>query len=137
MLSNKVTTATNDGNTARRFFANANVTAEITGVSEELIRRFAIILEAISSGYHINAEKNHEYAQTMQLYLDLYSWYYMLSSVYKVLMHAADIIKSFVLIPIGHLSEEDAEVRNKDFRRYRQHHSRICSRKSTNISNIL
>lgn len=43
--------STNDGNTARRFFANANVTAEIAGVSEELIRRFAIILEAISSGY--------------------------------------------------------------------------------------
>lgn len=133
--------STNDGNTARRFFANPDMTAEITGVSEELIRRFAIILEAISSGYHIDAVKFHEYAQaTMQLYLDLYSWYYMPSSIHKVLMHGAAIIESFGLIPIGQLSEEAAEARNKDFRRYRQHHSRKCSRKATNediLNNLL
>lgn len=133
--------STNDGNTARRFFANPNITAEITGVSENLIRRFAIILEAISSGYHIDVVKFHEYAQTtMQLYLDLYSWYYMPSSVHKVLMHGAAIIESFSLLPIGQLSEEAAEARNKDFRRYRQHHSRKCSRKATNeyiLNNLL
>lgn len=133
--------STNDGNTARRFFANPNMTAEITGVSEDLIRRFAIILEAISSGYHIDVVKFEEYAQaTMQLYLDLYSWYYIPSSVHKVLMHGAAIIESFGLIPIGQLSEEAAEARNKDFRRYRQHHSRKCSRKATNediLNNLL
>lgn len=133
--------STNDGNTARRFFANPNVTAEITGVSEDLIRRFATILEAISSGYHIDTVKFHEYAQvTMRLYLELYGWYYMPSSVHKVLMHGAAIIESFGLIPIGQLSEEAAEARNKDFRRYRQHHSRKCSRKTTNediLNNLL
>ncbi|KAL4705865.1 hypothetical protein ACJJTC_019300 [Scirpophaga incertulas] len=113
--------STNDGNTARRFFANPNLTAEITGVSEDLIRRFAIILEAISSGNHIDTVKFHEYAQaTMQLYLDLYSWYYMPSSVHKVLMHGAAIIESFGLIPIGQLSEEAAEARNKEARKKRE-----------------
>lgn len=54
------------------------MTAEVTSVSEDLIRRFAIILEAISSGYHIDTVKFHEYAQvTIQLYLELYSWYNM------------------------------------------------------------
>jgi hypothetical protein len=133
--------STNDGNTARRFFANPNITAEITGVSDNLIRRFAIILEAITSGYHINAERFHEYAQaTMQLYLDLYNWYHMPSSVHKVLVHGAAIIESFGLIPIGQLSEEAAEARNKDFRRYRQHHSRKYNRKATNediLNNLL
>ncbi|KAL4711296.1 hypothetical protein ACJJTC_019137 [Scirpophaga incertulas] len=118
--------STNDGNTARRFIANPNLTAEITGVSGDLIRWFAIILEAISSGNHIDTVKFHEYAQaTMQLYLYLYSWYYMPSSVHKVLMHGA-------AWSIGQLSEEAAEARNKDFRRYRQHHSRKCNKKATN-----
>lgn len=76
----------------------------------------------------------------MQLYLDFNSWYYMPSSVHKVLMHGAAIIESFGLIPIGQLSEEAAEARNKKFRRYRQHHSRKCSRKATNkyiLNNLL
>lgn len=47
-------------------------------------------------------------------------------------MYGAAIIESFGLIPIGHLSEEAAESRNKDFRRYRQNHSRKCNRTSIN-----
>lgn len=132
---------TNDGNTARRFFANATMTAEITGVNEDLIRRFAIILETISSGGSIDTVKFHEYTEaTIKLYLDLYSWYYMPASIHKVLVHGAAIIDNFGLIPIGQLSEEAAEARNKDFRRYRQHHSRKCNRKATNediLNNLL
>lgn len=44
----------NDGNTARKFFANATVSAEITGVDEELISRFGCILSALASGHDIN-----------------------------------------------------------------------------------
>lgn len=52
---------TNDSNTARRFFEFPEKTAAITGLDEELIRRFAIILQAITSGEHIRVEKFKEY----------------------------------------------------------------------------
>ena len=46
--------SSNDGNTARRFFQNAAISAEITGVDEKLIHRFHIILQVISSGFDID-----------------------------------------------------------------------------------
>ena len=39
---------TNDGNTARRFFADSATSASITGVDENRIRRFSVILETLS-----------------------------------------------------------------------------------------
>lgn len=69
---------------------------------------------------------------TAELYVDLYPWYYMPSSVHKLLVHGSDIIKHFGAIPIGELSEDAAEARNKDFRKYRESHSRKVSRTVTN-----
>lgn len=37
--------STNDGNTARKFFNNADVVSEVTGVDKVLIERFAVILQ--------------------------------------------------------------------------------------------
>uniref|UniRef100_A0A2H1VFM7 SFRICE_040898 n=1 Tax=Spodoptera frugiperda TaxID=7108 RepID=A0A2H1VFM7_SPOFR len=48
---------TNDGNMARRFFADARKTSEITGVDFDLIYRFSIILQVINSGVCIDAVK--------------------------------------------------------------------------------
>lgn len=48
---------TNDGNTARRFFENPEKTAAITGLDVELVRRFAVILQAITSGEQIDTAK--------------------------------------------------------------------------------
>ncbi|KAH9636834.1 hypothetical protein HF086_017077 [Spodoptera exigua] len=90
---------TNDGNTARRFFRDAETTARITGIDKDLIE-----------------------------------------SIHKLLVHGSDIIKHFGAIPIGKLSEEVAEARNKDFRKYRESHSRKVSRTATNediIHNLL
>ncbi|CAG4934584.1 unnamed protein product [Colias eurytheme] len=51
---------TNDGNTARRFFSDAKTSACITGIDEELIERFHIILQAIASGERNDkAEKSY------------------------------------------------------------------------------
>lgn len=47
----------NDGNTARRFFENPSVTAEITGLDEIIIKKFSILLQAIASGEEIDPEK--------------------------------------------------------------------------------
>lgn len=59
-------------------------------------------------------------------------------TVHKVLVHGADIVKH-ALVPIGQLSEEAQEARNKEFKKYRQDYSRKMSREKTNedIFNML
>lgn len=130
----------NDGNTARRFFSNSTNSAEITGLDINLVKRFHVILQAIASGRNIDVYAFQNYAkETAQLYIRLYSWYYMPATVHKILFHGAEIIKD-AMIPIGHLSEEAAEARNKDFRKYRELRSRKCNRKLTNediLNNLL
>lgn len=131
---------TNDGNTARRFFEFPEKTAAITGLDEQLIRRLAVILQAVTSGQDIDTVKFKTYAfQTAARYVELYNWYYMPATVHKLLIHGADIIASNAIIPIGGLSEEASESRNKDFRRFREHNSRKKSRISSNrdILNML
>lgn len=74
----------------------------------------------------IDPEKFGTYCyETAELYVSLYSWYYMPNTVHKV-MHGRQKISAAVL-PIGMLSEE-AQARNKDYRNYRLGHSRKCSR---------
>lgn len=125
--------STNDGNTSRRFFENPRITAEIVGVDENLIHRFKIILATINCNEPIDSKKFHDYCMdTAQLYISLYSWYYMPISVHKVLVHGCKIIAAAIL-PIGMLSEEAQEARNKDYKKYRLHHARKCDRVSTNV----
>lgn len=124
---------TNDGNTARRFFRDPESTARITGISRDLIERFHVILQTIASGERVNVPKFSKFARdTAEMYIELYPWYYMPSSVHKLLKHGASIIQYFGLIAIGKLSEEAAEARNKDFRKFRESHARKVSRVATN-----
>jgi len=44
-------------------------------------------------------------SETAKLYVELYSWYYMPASVYKILIHGKNIIESFIIL-IGELSEK-------------------------------
>lgn len=124
---------TNDGNTARRFFKDYERSSEITGVNSDLIKRFAVILQAISSGRNVDIERFRMYCrETAELYVRDYSWYYMPSSVHKLLVHGADICQHFSFIPIGMMSEEASEARNKDFRSIREKHTRKIGRVQTN-----
>lgn len=110
---------TNDGNTARRFFENAEKSAEITGVSAKLISRFGTILEVIRSSRPIDTEVFTEYTEkTAEMWVELYSWCYMTPTVHKLLMHGGVIIAQAIL-PIGILSEEASEACNKFFKRFR------------------
>lgn len=130
---------TNDGNTAHRFFENAALSSEITGIDERLIRRFSTILCAISCGYDINEDAFDNYAmETASLYVQLYGWYFMPPSVHKILMHGAFVMRS-LLLPIGQLSEDVQEARHKEIRRYREYNTQKVSRKctNTNLINIL
>lgn len=56
----------------------------------------------------------------------------MPSSIHKLLIHGKEIIKHFGMIPIGVLSEDAQESRNKCYKETRRFHSRKCSRYSTN-----
>lgn len=124
--------STNDGNTARKFFKNYKISAEITGIDENIIFRFYVILQTLSCGQNLNIKMFEKYClETAELYVNLYSWYYMPPSVHKVLLHGSSIAKSFTL-PIGLLSEEAQESRNKDIKRYREFNTRKSSRININ-----
>lgn len=123
---------TNDGNTSRRFFIDPKLAAEVTGIHVDLIYQFKVILETISSGHKIDVNKFTEFTKkTAELYIKLYSWHPMTPTVHKILMHAPTIIEH-ALVPIGQLSEEAAEARNKHFRLFRQNYARKFSRVSCN-----
>lgn len=123
----------NTGNVARRFFRNTEKVAEITGINLNLLNRFSTILTVITScGYEINSAKFENYAiETAELYVKHYNWYRMPPSIHKILIHGSLIIKN-ALVPIGQLSEEAQEASNKNYNRFREHHSRKSSRIHTN-----
>lgn len=126
--------SSNDGNTARTFFANSKVSAEITGLNEELISKFHLILRTLSCGKRVNVDTfGILLKDTLKIYLDNYGWYYMPSSVHKVLFHSCEVINFFHLIPIGMLSEEALEATHKVFRKSRLNHTRKNSRANSNV----
>lgn len=59
----------------------------------------------------------------------------MPSTLHKILIHGADIINTSML-PVGIFDEEASEARNKDYKNFRQFHSRKHDRKS-NLGCIL
>lgn len=91
----------NDGNTSRKFFLNFKKSAQITGIEEKLIYNLGLILRIISCGKSIEIKSFIELSEeTRQIYLKHYSWYYMPSTLHKLLYHSSDIIQFFDL-PIG------------------------------------
>lgn len=127
---------TNDGNTSRRFFSNPELAAEITGVDYNFIYRLKVILEVISSGHKVHLDKFADYCiDTAKLYISLYPWHPMTPTMHKILVHGATVIDK-ALLPIGLLSEEAAEARNKHFRLYRQNFARKFSRVKCNTDII-
>lgn len=122
----------NDGNRARRFFKNAEISAEITKVDLALIKKMRTILVVISCGREIHLENFRNFAHnTAKYFVEKYPWFCMTPSIHKFLIHGPEIIK-YALLPIGELSEEAQEARNKDFKNYREHFARKCSREESN-----
>nr|XP_012556419.1 uncharacterized protein LOC105844382 [Hydra vulgaris] len=71
----------NDGNTARRAFANYQSTAKILKVDETLLFYFYIILVTLSSGFEIDTVKFKEFCITaLKLYMSKYSWHGTIST---------------------------------------------------------
>jgi hypothetical protein len=124
---------TNDGNMSRRFFADPELAGAITGIDVNLIYHFKVILEVISIEHKINTEKYSKYATvTAEVYVRLYPWHPMTPTMHKILIHGAIAVEN-TLLPMGQLSEEAAEARNKYFRLYQQNFARKCSRVSCNL----
>lgn len=129
----------NTGNIARKFFSNYEIVGQITGVDPELIKRFGIIMIALSSGHRINDQQFETYTwQTAERMMDLYPWFQMGPSVHKVLIHGAQVIRALEE-PIGIFSEEAQESVNKFYRINRSLHTRKISRlaTTTDLFNIM
>jgi hypothetical protein len=127
----------NDGNTARMAFCDKNraAFARILNIDESFVYDLFIILIVISSGLPIDSEKFGEFCHAVcEKYLSLYKWYYMPVTLHKILIHGEEIIKNSRL-PIGMLSEQAGESRNKLYRRYRERHARKTSRKA-NLTDV-
>lgn len=123
---------TNTGNVARKFFKEYKITSKITGIKEELIKRFYIILITLNSGFDIDSNKYKEYAEeTAKLYIDSYKWYYMPLSVHKMLLHGSEIIEALP-ITIGESSEEAIEATHKYIRKTFKDHTLKISRRRIN-----
>lgn len=106
---------TNDGNTAHTALSDSNrlTFANILGIEEWLVNDLHTILVTISCGLEIESKKFQEFCNDVATkYVQKYSWYNMSVTMYKILMHGAQIIDS-IPIPIGMLSEQAGESRNK------------------------
>lgn len=64
--------SSNDGNTARRFFHNYEESAKITGIDNNIIYRFYIILLALTSSFTINVTKFKEFCLETATFLFSY-----------------------------------------------------------------
>jgi hypothetical protein len=102
--------------------------AEILGVPEWLIRDLHTILSVISCGLPIDPEKFGVFCHNLfQKYVNEFPWNYLSASMHKLLTHAKAIIQASAL-PLGMLSEQAAESKNKDYRSDRETHARKTSR---------
>lgn len=108
----------NDGNVARKFFENLDKVVDITNLDRTALERCATILQVMASGCKIDVIAFDKYCiETARLLVSLYPWYYLPASIHKVLIHGSAVIDYFH-VPIGQLSEEAQEARNKDWKRY-------------------
>jgi hypothetical protein len=75
--------------------------ADITGVHINVIKRFGNILFAMLSDHEVNVSEFKMYTiDTEKLFISLYPWFFMPSSVHKIIIHGADVINA-ALLPIG------------------------------------
>lgn len=122
---------TNDGNTARRAFENPALLAECLDLHFGLLKNIQTILIALSCHMPIDSARFDVLcSRTAEIYVENYPWYPMPSTVHKILIHGADILRTSIL-PVGMLGEEASEARNKDYKNFRLFYSRKTSRKDT------
>ena len=107
--------------------------AEICGLDPELLNRLYNILCVLSStSAKFNTKMLETYCwDTMVLILAKYPWFCIPHAVHKILVHSTQVMELKVL-PVGALSEEAQEARNKDVKNFREFFSLKTSRQNTN-----
>ena len=107
---------TNTGNVARRAFSDIEKFAKCLDFDEpekDILILIRNILLAVSSRFPIDANRFRDYSfEICVKWFDTFDWYPMTPTVHKLLIHGSDIIEQSTL-PIGVLSEQAAESRNK------------------------
>eukprot|EP00733_Pompholyxophrys_punicea_P000940 Pompholyxophrys_punicea_v1_NODE_378_length_2095_cov_23.619608.p1 type:complete len:497 gc:universal NODE_378_length_2095_cov_23.619608:1657-167(-) len=124
----------NDGNTARRFFAEYRKVSEITGLDSNVLAKLGTFIRAIGCGFPVNSEKLKSFGlEVANLLVRTYPWYDMPQAVHKALIHGWLVVKKlqYYCIPVGMASEEAGETANKEIKKARLHHSRKSSRLAT------
>jgi hypothetical protein len=125
----------NTGNVARRLFENPVKLAENLELDVQMIKDFKTIMIALNCHEEIDPEKFQVVCDRIcNTYRSVYPWARMTSAIHKVLYHAANIMRVAPL-PLGVLSEEGGESKNKDYRNDRLHHARKIGR-IENLSDI-
>ena len=89
---------------------NDELSTDITGPNKNLIKRYWVILQALSSKYQMKTTNFKEYC-TDKLLVEEYGWFYMPTPVHKILIIGTKVITSKNFnSPIGELSEEAQEA---------------------------
>lgn len=87
----------------------------------------------LSSGFAIDADKFEFFClDVAELFVKCYGWYNMPQSLHRILIHGHEVVRRMTL-PIGFLSEEALESRNKDFKKFRERFTRKAKREYTNV----
>lgn len=123
---------TNDGNTASSLLGDKNRKkfAQILEIEEWLVDDLHNVLVAISCDLYIDSAKFGNYCKKIaEKYVATYEWLPMAGTIHNILIHGKDIIENSAL-PIGMLSEQAAESRNKFWRSDREN-TRKVDRKKT------
>jgi hypothetical protein len=83
---------------------------------------------ALSCQLPLNLSRFNDFSlETAKIWVEKYQSFNMTPTLHKILIHGSEIIQNSVL-PVGILSEEAAESRNKFFRNDRNQHARKISR---------
>lgn len=86
--------------------------------TKRLLNVLAVTLRVISAGCKINLQLFDNCAvEPAKLFVLHYTRFYLPAGVHKVLLHGALIIEN-ALLPIGLLSGEAQEARNRDIKKY-------------------
>ena len=134
----------NDGNTARAFFENPELTADLLELPRDFVCSLALLWKIIRSSHEVDLEKVKLAVQRFQTsffthFRDLtntdrrregITWFYIASSVHRLSEHLVELLEACPFPP-GMLSEEGSESNNKIVRFIREHLTRKMSRRQT------
>jgi hypothetical protein len=134
----------NDGNTARAFFENPELTADLLELPRDFVCSLALLWKIIRSSHEVDLEKVKLAVERFQTsffthFRDLtntdrrregITWYYIASSVHRLSEHLVELLEACPFPP-GMLSEEGSESNNKIVRFIREHLTRKMSRRQT------